>query len=649
MVEGDGPSDPVTGSTTRSGVGDPMEPDDQNATVTDGMNGRPSTAESSDGATRSMAGRSARTRILGWTMIAAGVLLLAGTAWVGWRTYQAYSHLSQAAADVTALQVELGSVTDDNPPDASATLAHLQAESAAARSATDDPVYRLASLIPLIGPNLDAISDVSVTVDGLSTDVLPPLTEVARTLRPAQLKPTDGAIALEPVQRISPVLEAARGSLEQAQERMASIDRAALVQPVSDAVGTLQRKLQQADEVIDPAARIARLLPAMLGAEGPRTFMVAFQNLAEPRATGGMFGSFAIVQADHGRVTILDQGTARSMGFFDPPITELAEHELAIYSPLMAQYPADVNFTPDFPTASRLFLEMYRARTGQSVDGLLAIDPVALSYLLEGAPPIDVGDGVAITADNIVGVLLSTVYQEYDEADQAPRDAFLANATAVVFQEVMSGEGDPRTMLDGLRRAVSERRLLVYSNAEDEQSDIAQTTLAGGLDTGTTGANIGVYLNDGTAAKLGYYLSSETHVAWGNCRSDGWRELRVRVVLHYSPPADGLPAYVTGSSAFGQAYRLRTNVLVFAPLGGSMGGATRDGAPVGIGWGEDHSRTVGTVTVEMSPGDSTELEYIVLVPERAADTATPELSLTPGVTPWVTSVQPYELCSPQAG
>ena len=152
-----------------------------------------------------------------------------------------------------------------------------------------------------------------------------------------------------------------------------------------------------------PGARIARLLPPMLGSEGPRTYLVVFQNPAELRATGGIFGSYALVNADHGKIIIKEQGaSSRTLGFFDPPVATLTPNQIELYSELMAQYPMDVNFTPDYPTAARLFAEMYRLRKGTAVDGVLALDPVALSYTLKGAPPIDVGDGVNITSDNLV-------------------------------------------------------------------------------------------------------------------------------------------------------------------------------------------------------------------------------------------------------
>jgi hypothetical protein len=592
--------------------------------------------------------RRRRRRIGSSIMLGAGILILAGSGWVAWRSYQAYSHLQAASVQVSTLQQQL---TDDTSIDEAATMAtieRLQGQAAAARAAVDDPVFRSATVLPFVGPNLDAVRQVSLTVDSLATQVMPSLLDVALTLRPAELAPTEGTINLEPIQRISPLLQQADDAVQQAGRTMAGIDRSAVLAPVGDAVLTLWRKLDQAAEVTEPGARIARLLPPMLGASAPRTYLVVFQNPAEPRATGGIFGSFAVVTADHGKVTIVEQGAAsRTMGQFDPPAAGLTPKEQDLYGAKMARFPQDVNFSPDYPTAAKLFAEMYRQRSGITVDGVLAVDPVALSYTLDGAAPIDVGDGVTITAKNLVPVLLSTAYASFDTPDQSDRDAFLARATGKVFSELTSGGGKPRSILDGLRRAADERRVLIYSADPAEQADIAATGVSGALDQATDHPSIGVFLNDGTEAKLGYYLHNEVHVTNGDCGTDGRRELVVRVVLHYDAPADGLPHYVTGA-ATDRANTLRTNVLVFAPVGGGLINETqRDGAPVAIDRGEDHSREVGSVTVELLPGASTQLTFTVLAPpnvDGVTNDVAPNLVLTPGVTPWVSSVDRYREC-----
>ncbi len=278
-------------------------------------------------------------------------------------------------------------------------MTELQAEAAAARSAVDDPLFGVAAALPLIGPNLDAIREIAGTVDALSTEVMPSLVTIATTLQPEDLAPTNGQIDLAPITAISPLLQAADQVVGESIERMSAIDRSSVVSSVDDAAVALANKLSEASAITETGARVARLLPPMLGGDGARNYLVVFQNLAEPRSTGGIFGSYAVVRADQGKIEILDQSAAsRTLGYFDPPITELAPNQIELYSELMAQYPMDVNFTPDYPTAAALFAEMYTFRTGQPVDGVMAIDPVALSYTLRGTGPVDVGEGVVLTS-----------------------------------------------------------------------------------------------------------------------------------------------------------------------------------------------------------------------------------------------------------
>lgn len=590
-----------------------------------------------------------RRRTTQAVLLGAGGVVLLGILWVTFRTYQAYSHLQNAAAAVSTLQDEVRDITKTDPTATSRTVDDLQSETDSAVSAVNDPFYRAATVIPFVGSNLDAIREVTLTVDSLAQNVMPSLVQIATTLQASELAPNGGTIDVEPLQQISPLLQNADAAVNQARGQLAAIDRSNVIGPVGDAVDDLSSKLDGAADITGPGARIARLVPPMLGADEPRTYLMVFQNLAEPRATGGIFGSFALIEADHGKVSILRQGaSSRILGFFDPPVAELTENQKHLYSELMAQYPQDVNFTPGFATAAPLFAEMYRLRTGTTVDGVMSIDPVALSYALKGTAPIDIGEGFTITAENVVPILLSTAYKEFDEKNQNARDDFLARGTGLAFSEVMSGRGDSTVTLDGLRQAATERRILVYSTNTTEQADLAQTNLAGGLDDNPGSPSIGVFLNDGTGAKLGYYLSNEVKVTQGQCRADGRRELDVEVTLHYDAPSSGLPSYVTGAIPQGQPYTLKTNVLAFAPLGGGVVGATQDGEDVGIGRGQDHLREVGTATIAMSPGTSTVVTFTVLSPSGGDPSAevTPGLMLTPGVKPWEVSVEPYQPCSP---
>ncbi|WP_250482636.1 DUF4012 domain-containing protein, partial [Caballeronia sp. GACF5] len=58
------------------------------------------------------------------------------------------------------------------------------------------------------------------------------------------------------------------------------------------------------------------LLPTMLGGEGPRSYVLAMQNNAELRSSGGIIGSIALLHAENGRVTLQRQASTRDF----PPL-----------------------------------------------------------------------------------------------------------------------------------------------------------------------------------------------------------------------------------------------------------------------------------------------------------------------------------------
>ncbi|WP_188939790.1 DUF4012 domain-containing protein [Nakamurella endophytica] len=585
-----------------------------------------------------------RRRLVGRVLLGVGVLVLLFAGWVGWRTYQAYRALSDAANQVTQLQGSIRGVADIDVPSARASVAVLQDSSSDAVSATSDPFYRAATVLPWVGPNLSAIQGIAQTVDGLSHTTAPALLEAATTVTPAAMVPVNGAIPVAPLVAASNDLQAADREVSTALTRMTGIDRSGLVGPVAQAVGQLQDKLTDLQGTTGPAARIARLAPAMLGADGARSYLVVFQNLAEPRATGGIFGSYARLVVDHGAISVAEQGaSSRTLPEFDPPLSLPPIVSRTLYGDLPGRYPTDVNLMPDFPTAAQLFARMYAERKGAAVDGVLAIDPVALGYMLQGADPIDIGRGQQLTSSTITEILLSRVYQLFPEpSDAQARDSFLSAATAKAFEAVTRSPNDASAELRGLTRASAEGRLLLWSAHPAEQQDLAATEISGQLGDDSAGPTVGVFRNDATGAKLGFYASGSATLAAGACQGAD-RVLQLSVPMSSSAPSSGLSDYVLGLAKAGD-YVLRTNVLVVAPLGAGLGQVQVDGRAVPVARTTQDGRAVAMVTVELPPGSSATLTATLTLRVAPGTTAAPRVLLTPGIQTWRTTVQPAESC-----
>jgi hypothetical protein len=416
---------------------------------------------------------------------------------------------------------------------------------------------------------------------------------------------------------------------------VARLDHGGLLPPVEAAVDDLRAKLDEAAALTATAKKALPLLPPMLGADGPRTYLLIFQNPAEVRATGGLPGAYAVIRADRGRVRLTGTGTAvQDLKTFSKPVLPLTLNQKALYTDRLATFPGDVNFTPHFPTAATLFREMYRKRTGQTVDAVLATDPVALSYLLRGSAPLPLPGGETLRADNAVRLLLSEVYAKYP--DPLAQDEFFAAAAVNTFEALTNGRIGGTAALAGLSQAVDEHRILAWSSRPEEQRVLAESDLGGVLPEreGRTPV-IGVFLNDGTGAKLNYHVRQSLQVVGGSCSTDGRRQVTLRVTLRSTVPRTGLPPSVLGGVAGLPPGLVRTNVLFFSPVDGGIGAATVDGEPVGVSTGIERGRMVGYLPLDLAPGAEQSVDITVstaAIGDRAP--LTPRFWTTPTSTPW---------------
>lgn len=530
-------------------------------------------------------------------------------------------------------------------PAATATLVSLQAATGSARARTSDGGWNLATKTPRLGDDIAAIAAVAAVLDGLARDVLPALVATADSVSSGSLVPRAGRVELTALAATGPRLTAADLAVRQARDRIDAMGVDGLDGRLRSRILELRTHLREVAAVTATLARAATLLPPMLGLDGRRTYLVMFQNLAEVRATGGLPGAYVVLSADRGAVEILEQDTAvDGLGVFDAPVLPLDPAMTNLYSHKMGTFPGDVNFTAHFPTTAKLIREMYRLRSGRTVDGVIATDPVALSYLLRATGPIAMPDGPPLTAENVVRTVLSDAYARL--SDYKAQDRYFARVARTVFDTLVGFDADPRALLGELARAAGERRLLVWSSRDDEQQKLVGTVLEGAMPADDAAVpNVGVFLNDGTGAKLGYYLRPATELSVGACRADGRRDLGLRVTLGSEAPPSGLSDYVVGLALAGP-YVVRTNVLVFAPTGGAIRSARINGEPVAMGTGVERGRNVAVLTLDLPPGASSVIDVSLLTGDARSGppVMTPQLWTTPTAKPWPTTVIPGPRC-----
>ncbi|WP_239453292.1 MULTISPECIES: DUF4012 domain-containing protein [Microbacterium] len=577
--------------------------------------------------------RSARLGGIVFAAVLGAILLITviGAAWIGVRGILAYLHLSDAQQTASEVRDSLS-----DPAAASEAIAALAADTGAARALTSDPVWELAEGLPWVGPQLAAVSTVAASLDDVTTTSLGPLADVAASFQVEALRPQGGRLDLAPLQQVSGAAQTAADGVGAAAASVSAIDRAALVAPVRQAVDEVDGLLVEAEVATDALSRATRLIPSMLGADGPRDYLVLFQNNAEWRSLGGIPGAMALIHTDGGAMSLAAQESSSDYPRYDDAVLPLDEEILEIYGDRPGRWIQNVTQAPDFAVSAALAREMWaREHGGQQVDGVIALDPVALSYLLEATGPVTLPAGDVLTPESAVPLLLNDVYARFPRP--ADQDDFFAEAAAAVFARLSGGEVDPTALVAALTRAGDENRLLLWSGHENEQSLLADTTLAGGLPASDDEtARFGVYVNDGTGSKMDYYQNLETTLGWSDCVLDTSGQATGDAVLTATigntAPADAakLPAYITGGGGSGvPAGITRTVGYLYLPEGFELVEATMsDGS--GFGGGIHDDRRVLSFSVDLIPGQ-TATATVTARPTGTAG-ATLEAVVTPTLT-----------------
>ena len=518
---------------------------------------------------------------------------------------------------------------------AQAALADVQPFTADARSHTDGPLWWAAGHLPFVGADVRAFSTAAWAVDEIAQGVLPPLTRAAALVSDGGIQVQAGSVDLAPLTSAAPAVSEAADTMSTVAGRVGGIDVAALQDVLAGPVADLQDKVRALDGLVATADRATTLLPAMLGGEGPRTYLLMALNSAELRAPGGIPGAFAVLGTDAGRITLLDQASTQDVGPFPDGIMALDPADEELFGPDMAVFVQNTVDTPNFPTAAPLAAAMWEAATGQRVDGVLTLDPVALSYLLEATGPVDV-EGTPIDAGNAVDLLLSDVYAELEPGAQT--DDFFAAVAAQVLTTALSGSTDPQSLLGAVQRITSEHRSLVWSSHEDEQSQLEDTVVSGDLGSDRAQDAVGVFFNDATGGKMGYYLDTFVQHVSSECRATG-RMDTFRVDLVSTAPTDAatdLPWYVTGGGNFGTPPgNVRTDLFLYPPRGGRVLDVTADGTLTGSDVVTVQDRAVATISRELAPGQSTSVTFTVTGARVATDGRAPTQEIALWTTPTV--------------
>ena len=469
--------------------------------------------------------------------------LLLVLVWAVVAALQAREHLLTARESLRDLQQDersaharLDALQDD--------LATAGERARAARRLLRHPAPALVARVPVLGRSLAAERDVAEAAAAALTvgEGLVPL------VRDVQVE--GGAVDVQLLDRLAVALADAADRVREPSGDLARTPVGLTPQAVQDAVAEARAGLADLPATLERAAAGVRAGAGLLGADGPRSIVLAVMNNAELRGAGGYASSFTVLRTDQGRVQVPPFQDVNEV--FDPAESAVRvpapEDYRERWGPLLADTTLGKNalMSAHVPSSASVLCEAVRQRVPDGCDAVVLLDVPALAELITLTGPVRLPDGSAVGGDDLVRELLVDAYAEVGVGDDsgAVRRRALRVAADEALAGVLRGGLTGVDAVQVLARAAQGRHLSVWSSRPQEQEGLVRAGLAGSVDPGDGDLAL-VAVNQLGASKLDYYVDREVAVSAVVGRDSA--RVTSAVSLSLDVP-EGLPDYVLGRS-----------------------------------------------------------------------------------------------------
>jgi hypothetical protein len=474
-------------------------------------------------------------------LIVLGVLavVLVWLAVAGYQLVQARRHAQAGLDRLQETRELLGPaqlIRGDGLPDLRAAQAELDRAADAAGSPALTPFLPL----PVVGRQVRSVWDLSAS----AAEVVDVVIDAMERTSAEAAKPT----AAGP-ERIA-LMRSLGAIAADASAELRDVDLgpdAGLIGPLRDARDEFAGDLDEARQSMADMDVASRGLAQL--AEGPSRYLVLAANNSEMRAGSGMLLSAGVLDLQRGR---FDLGEMTDTGLLrlPPGAVPMAAGDLRdrwgwLQPNEEWRY---LMMSPDFPASAELASRMWTARTGQTVDGVIAVDPIALRALVAASGPVEV-DGTRIDRDNVVNELLLQQYLDFHgeegPQDQEPgntvarREFSSAVARAIIDKLDVTGWNVPELVAD-LSHAAEGRHVLAWSSEPTQQRAWRAIGVSGRL----APSSVMVSLSNRSGNKLDPFIKLDADLS--HRAVDDGVEVTIRVTATNRTPADGLNAFVAG-------------------------------------------------------------------------------------------------------
>jgi hypothetical protein len=275
----------------------------------------------------------------------------------------------------------------------------------------------------------------------------------------------------------------------------------------------------------------AAVAPDLLGMDEPRTYLVLALNEDERRPIGGYITGAGEVWLEAGRLVTMTFRDSYAVDDFTQPYPDPPE-PLRRYMGIDLWVFRDSNWSPDFPTAARQAISLYRPGYPVSVDGVIALDQQAVRGLVDGLGPLAMeGTEKPVTGDTVITYMRRAWAPEDGDLNREwwkQRKSFMGPLAETAWERVQGGRVDWVTLARTLLRLLEEKHLLIYLRNPDAAALLSGQGWDGALRPGPALS---------TAEGPGDFLMVvDANVGYNKASARVQETISYQVDLHQSPP-----------------------------------------------------------------------------------------------------------------
>jgi hypothetical protein len=317
------------------------------------------------------------------------------------------------------------------------------------------------------------------------------------------------------------------------------------------------------------------------------------------------------------------RGSVLELPVTTPASTPLAEGTQQVFGALRpTQVWASVNASADSALSGRIMADMYRQSTGQSIDGVIAIDVPGLAAVLRAMGPVSIdASAEPITEANVGRLLLHDFYDGLlPSSDQTVRKEREGDVIDAMVKRLTTGGQDAVSLGRQMGIAAAGGHLRLWSSSAQEEDVFERTGLGGGPAVADADRTFHLAVENRTATKLDYYVKPSVRQDV-QLTKQGTAIVRTTVSVDNQAPVTDKPSFQLGPDVYGSVKK-PGDYLAWVLLWGPAGSRQLQG---GV---DESGLNLSQFVTGVSAGEHREVVFETVIP-NAVRNGRVELRLVP--------------------